>query len=246
MIHLVSGRSRAHNPIGNFNPCCRKLADFLRSIRDVSAWARNVGARTKVLAFLMVTAVLGLGIRLPAAHAGPIYWIATGTGVHNWSVTSNWFGGTLVTGDAIVYNGTSGTNSYNNLSGLNIAGITFGPSAGPYTLNGNAINLTGNITNNSPTPETVNLPIALPQNVALSGDLSFGGVISGTGGLTDYGWRLILNVCEHLQRGHDLGTDGRHRCVHDLLQHAGWVLARSLLLRLRNCRRVWQARLPTI
>jgi autotransporter-associated beta strand protein len=68
--------------------------------------------------------------------------------------------------------------------------ITFNSGAGAFTLNGNAIDLFGNITNNSASVQTINLNLALAtvRSVnAASGDLVLGGVLSGAGGLNKFG-----------------------------------------------------------
>ena len=62
--------------------------------------------------------------------------------------------------------------------------MSFLVGAGAFVLNGNSINLGGNIVNNSTTLQTVNTPLPLLYNVALqagNGDLAFGGAPSGTG-----------------------------------------------------------------
>jgi fibronectin-binding autotransporter adhesin len=84
--------------------------------------------------------------------------------------------------------GFTGTTLTNNLTAANsVAGITFNSGAGAFTILSNSITLTGNITNNSTSLETINLPIAITTvrtnaMTAGGGNLAYSGIISGTGG----------------------------------------------------------------
>jgi autotransporter-associated beta strand protein len=71
------------------------------------------------------------------------------------------------------------------------AGITFNSGAGSFVLNGNAISLSGDVTNNSTNAQTVNLELDLSgadRNInAAAGDITLGGVIGGSYGITKSG-----------------------------------------------------------
>ena len=106
----------------------------------------------------------------------------------NWTGTNN----PPVSGDALVFGpaGTAGTKlAANQTAGISYAGITFTTNASAYTINGaNGITLTGGITNNSPSLQTLNMPIACPAVQTFGGgNLTLGGVISGAGGISKAG-----------------------------------------------------------
>ena len=113
---------------------------------------------------------------------------------NNWTTASNWVGGTApAPNDLLVFDTfarLTPTNDYPGATQFN--GITFGPSAGAFTLSGNSITLGGNFIDNTPLlTQTVNLPLVLavaPQvQVASDAFLTLGGVISGGFGLTKAG-----------------------------------------------------------
>ena len=68
-----------------------------------------------------------------------------------------------------------------------MAGITFDAGAPAYTLGGNGITLTGNLTNSSANDQVINLPITLPGTGPIQVDtgskwVTLGGSVSGSGG----------------------------------------------------------------
>lgn len=87
------------------------------------------------------------------AQAANKAWTGGGT-TSNMSDAANWSpSGAPVNGDSLFFDGTTKTNVLNDLtmsSTLAMAGITFNAGAGPFTISGNAIYLSANVTNNSP------------------------------------------------------------------------------------------------
>ena len=102
------------------------------------------------------------------AHAATETW--TGATDAAWS-SLNWFGSNNVpiSGDSLVFDapGVGGVNLNNNLTNgtFNISGITFNSGAGAFVIGdgvstgtnaGNPFVLTGNVTNNSTSLQTIN------------------------------------------------------------------------------------------
>jgi autotransporter-associated beta strand protein len=120
-----------------------------------------------------------------------------GGGDGNWNTLANWDDNLLPAfGSGITFAGTTNLVTNNNLAGLTVGGITFDALANPFTLGGNAITLTGNITDNSVGGQTINLPMTINATTTVSvasGTLTIGpgangsGVISGAGALTKTG-----------------------------------------------------------
>ena len=92
------------------------------------------------------------------------------------------------------FDGSTQLTTTNSLpAGSPVAGITFNADAGAYVLNGNAVELSGNITNQSPNTQTINLPLTLlgnqtintaAGNVVITGGI---GQSSGSLGITKTG-----------------------------------------------------------
>ncbi|HEV2328059.1 MAG TPA: autotransporter-associated beta strand repeat-containing protein, partial [Verrucomicrobiae bacterium] len=133
--------------------------------------------------------LLSVAATLPAGAANQIW---TGGGADNfWETSANWLGGGGISpGDSLFFGGTIRNNTTNNFAtGTAFDNITFTEPAGPFSLNGNAISLGGNITNNQVvTIELMTLPIAVAGtpivDVTSNGVLTIGGIVSGPGGLT--------------------------------------------------------------
>lgn len=100
----------------------------------------------------------------------------------NWSNSLNWDSDTPPNyASLLTFAGSTGLTSVNDTATA-IAGISFSSGAGAFTINGNSVNLGGNITNNSTSLQTVNLPLVLTANrniATTSGSVTLGGPISG-------------------------------------------------------------------
>ena len=110
-----------------------------------------------------------------------------GGGDANWMTGGNWGGTAPSASNALTFSGTVQLANNNNFpANTQFDGITFDNTAGAFTLNGNTINLAGNIVNAGTNMQTINLNLALQQNVnfsSTSGTLVLGGVVSGSGGI---------------------------------------------------------------
>jgi autotransporter-associated beta strand protein len=102
-----------------------------------------------------VAIIIGLLLAavVPNSHAADKIWNGAGDGT-TMSSGANWVGGVAPVGgtDALVFAGTTGTNVNNDYSGVAgnaFAGITFSNNAGTFKISGNAVFLSGGITNNS-------------------------------------------------------------------------------------------------
>lgn len=118
----------------------------------------------------ILTAAASLAVL--TAPAATVTWNG---GAALWQTPTSWAGGVApVAGDALVFAGTNNLASQNDFpASTNFLGLTFNADAGAFTLSGNGIVLSrpiqttgtavigGNITNNSPNPQTVGIPVTL-------------------------------------------------------------------------------------
>jgi autotransporter-associated beta strand protein len=118
----------------------------------------------------------------------------------NWSNAANWGGMAVGANIRLCFSGSNCLSNSNDLSpGTQFNGMTFAADAGAFILNGNATSLGGDITNNSASTQTINLPLMLvgasrtvdtaAGDVILAGPIdesggSFGLVKTGSGTLT--------------------------------------------------------------
>jgi autotransporter-associated beta strand protein len=119
---------------------------------------------------------------------------------NNWSAGQNWttdyqisLGNVVVpsSGDSLEFQGVKRTSSINNLTNYSFTDINFNSGFGPFTLNGNAITLTGSVNNNSSSTQTFNLAalsFATTRTInAAAGDILMNSKIQGSGGVTKNG-----------------------------------------------------------
>ncbi|MFZ9932716.1 MAG: autotransporter-associated beta strand repeat-containing protein, partial [Chthoniobacterales bacterium] len=107
-----------------------------------------------------------------------------------WGRANNWAGtgpGNNSTGSFNFISSNNKLNNNNNLTGITMTGLVFTNTAGAYVIDGSAITLDGGITNLSASLQTINL--AMVNNTsqktinADAGNITLGGVMSGTGGI---------------------------------------------------------------
>jgi len=122
---------------------------------------------------------------------------------NNWSDVANWTGVTIGSRDSLVFNGVARLNNTNDTAaGTTYSNITFNSGSGAFTLNGNTIQLGGNISNNSVNAQTILLGVTFRSNStlnAVSGPLIIGGGITnnttvGSSTLTLAGTGFITNL----------------------------------------------------
>ncbi|WP_144413751.1 autotransporter-associated beta strand repeat-containing protein [Kiritimatiella glycovorans] len=127
------------------------------------------------------------GVCLLAGVAqGQVVWDGDSGGA--WTVGGNWVGGIAPEADdSLQFSGANVTNHNDFVAGTAFAGIDFAAGAGAFTLRGNSIALGGNIVNNSTTPQTIDLDMALGATrtvTTTAGDIIISGNLSGEGGLS--------------------------------------------------------------
>ena len=148
-------------------------------------------------------------------------WNGGSPSTGNWSDTANWNGATVNSGDMLFFAGTTRVANTNNFSGYSFSGVTFNSGAGQFNLNGNAFDLSGGITNNSTSGQTINNNITLSvgnhvisapastANITNNGNISEDG--SGAASLTfsTPGSRtLVLNGSNSFTGGFTLTGNG--------------------------------------
>jgi autotransporter-associated beta strand protein len=133
---------------------------------------------------------LCLAVSAITARADTHTWTGGG-GDNNWNTTANWGGTAPVSGDSLVFAGTSRLTPNNNFSaGTTFSNVTFDSSAGAFTNSGNSFALAGEIVNHSTNLQTLNLGFSCSPTGTVntaSGDITINGVISGAGTLRKRG-----------------------------------------------------------
>lgn len=136
-------------------------------------------------AFMLSLLVLGLGGH--HSHAATLLWVGDvdATWNTNSAGNTNWTTDVLpaASGDILTFGlaGGSGTLLNNDIVGLSIAGLTFNSGASAFTLSGQALTLSGALTNSSASLQTVDFAIALGGTSSLNattGPLAFGATVS--------------------------------------------------------------------
>lgn len=135
----------------------------------------------KALSCFAITLLFFCG--LDVSRAGEIIWKGSGAN-SKWSTAENWVDqAPPVNGDSLLLTGIGNLDCRNDLANTQVAGITFDTDADPFSVNGKAIRLTGNIVNKSKKLQTVNLYINLMTNSTFTtnqgGDMLVGSVIKG-------------------------------------------------------------------
>ena len=139
---------------------------------------------SSVILSLSLAVILGLLVVLNPLPAQAQTWSGGGAN-DNWTNGANWGGTAPISGNGLSFAGTTRLTPVNDFAeDTSFGAITFDSGAGAFTLSGNRITLTGNVTNSSSTLQTINLDMILGSTRTFSGDLAVGGILSGAGGLT--------------------------------------------------------------
>lgn len=151
-----------------------------------------------------ICAVLLMPLCIPRVQAAVETWVG---GTNLWDTAGNWSGTNTPpqSGDSLVFGaaGAGGLNLNNDYttSAFNLAGITFNVGAAAFVIGdgtaadtnaGNTFTLTGNVTNNSNSLETINNSFALGTIATFTtttggGNITLGGNVGGGGGITASG-----------------------------------------------------------
>lgn len=154
----------------------------------------NVTAGNYYYYTIFATTASGNTAIVPEVAAGADFqldtWVGSGAD-NNWQTAANWTA-LPVTGDSLVFSGTSRLSNTNNFpANTSFRDVTFSSGAGAFTLGGNAMTLTKDVANNGASTQTVNLPVTLPAGAhsltTSAGALVMSGVISGSGSLSKSG-----------------------------------------------------------
>jgi autotransporter-associated beta strand protein len=142
---------------------------------------------------LTVTGTNGVAVGvvlLGLTVASPPYWTGAGSDGY-WSDAANWNATPITPNADLLFDGGVQLNNTNDISpGTSYSSLTFGTGAGAFVLNGNAITLAGNITNNSGSQQTINLGLNFSTSQTLNGGggMADGNIVGGLvvgGGLTN-------------------------------------------------------------
>jgi autotransporter-associated beta strand protein len=147
------------------------------------------------------------GLMTPISNA---IWDGGG-GNSSWSTAANW-SAPLNANAPLIFTGTSGlTNANDSPAGTEYGGITFNSGAGAFFINGNAINLAGDVVNNSVNRQTIYLNLAMQADTnfnAASGNLVIYGSISGAFNLTKLGSHTLTLNGVNAYTGTTVVSDG--------------------------------------
>jgi autotransporter-associated beta strand protein len=153
-----------------------------------------------------------------------------GGGADNaWSSPANWDGDAAApaAGNALRFAGGQRLTPSNGFtSGTRFDGLAFSAGAGAFTLSGSAMQLGGDIVNDSSAKQTVNVNLTLLGDTAFhagGGDLAVGGGISGAFGLTKSGSRTLTLSAANSYAGGTVLAGGVVQANHALALGSGGV-----------------------
>ncbi len=133
------------------------------------------------------------------------YW--NGGGLNNWTTAANWGGTAPSTGELLTFRSSTNLNTTNDFTAGIFAGILIDTGAGAFTLNGNAVTLTGDFLNanyGAGHDTILNLPIIINSARQFNtGDVTVtaNGIISGTGSLAKTGGGTLVLAAANTYSG---------------------------------------------
>lgn len=138
-------------------------------------------------------------------------WSGNGT-TTAWSDSGNW-DALPAAGDSLVFSGTGAqcTNVNDLADDTSFAGITFASGTRNYLLSGNRITLDGTVANNSANAQRLNLDMVLDETRmfnAASGNLYANGTLSGVGGITLLGGKILYLTKANTYQGTTIVSNG--------------------------------------
>ena len=156
-----------------------------------------VGSQTLVATITDTSSGIGSANVSLTVNATAEVWDG-GAADNNVTSSTNWVSDLApgFVGDSLAFDGT--TRLTPNLdTNYSVTALTFNSGAGSFvigTANGSTLTLTGGVTNNSASTQTLNVPVAMSASQTFNtaaGNLTFGSVVSGSGGLTKTGNNVL-------------------------------------------------------
>ena len=132
-------------------------------IASKTGFSASAKARLLMLAVTPVAALLGAS----NAFAATDNWSGGSGTTANWSDPANW-DNVPASGDSVIFSNSVNTSTNNDLAALNLAGVTFNTNAGPFTVGGNALGLTGQLLVNSASTAAQTFNVAINGTAASS------------------------------------------------------------------------------
>ena len=161
--------------------------------------AQNAARSERHPVTLRATRILGLAAiaasamsfgTVGSASAATKTWItAPAASSTNWSTATNWGGTAPTNTDLLAFTNSTVTTLSNDISNLTLSGFIFYTNASAFTISGNAITLTGGITNNSASSQIINNNLTVNSSISIytvgsGGNTTLAGNLSGSGTIT--------------------------------------------------------------
>ncbi len=130
-----------------------------------------------------VSTANGFTTYAPATAAVTAEWAGAGAN-GNWSTAANWIGAAPVAGDSALFDCAVNTSTVYDLSVAALDTVTFGSSAGAFTIGGTGpLTLVTGVENNSPNVQTFSVPLASAgdtMTLSGNGDFALNGAVTTT------------------------------------------------------------------
>jgi hypothetical protein len=178
-VHLQSGTWGANKDVVVADTTGRTFGVHLSFGAGFSAYGAPAGTFNVTGTMDQASSTGDGGYRVLAMDSGDLFkrW-ANAPGSGSWNDAANWTsGGSVPTaGEGIHFGGSGGGTATNDFTpGQAVGGIEFEPDAGPFTLEGNAVALAGDLVSFSPNTQTVSMEVAITGQdttfYAAAGDL---------------------------------------------------------------------------